>query len=159
WAQTPPRLVWKKRVGPGWSSFTVAGERLFTQEQRGEMEAVVCLSAATGDVLWAHEYPARFSEVIGGPGPRATPTIGDDVLYSLGADGHLTALRPADGTVLWQRELRADADRQPPQWGWAGSPLVLDGLVIVHGGGEGNKGVLAYQADTGELVWSVPSGD
>lgn len=100
WKASPPSLVWKSLIGPGWSSFSVAGNRLFTQEQRGDKEAVVCLDAETGESLWSHEYPGRFWESIGGAGPRATPTIGDNVLYSLGADGQLCALRPQTGEVI-----------------------------------------------------------
>lgn len=159
WAAEPPRLVWKSLIGPGWSSFTVAGDRLFTQEQRGEEEAVVCLSAETGDILWATTYPGRFWEAIGGAGPRATPTIGDNQLFALGADGQLTAMNPVTGEIQWKRNLREDAERQPPMWGWSASPLLVDSLVIVHAGGSGDNGVLAYDAATGERVWGAPSGD
>ncbi len=159
WQASPPKLIWKSLIGPGWSSFSVAGNRLFTQEQRGDKEAVVCLDAETGDHLWSHEYPGRFWESIGGAGPRATPTIGDNQLYTLGADGQLCALRPQTGRVIWERNLKSDAGREPPQWGWSSSPLLIGSLVVVHAGGAGDKGVLAYDAITGEAAWSVASGD
>ncbi len=159
WDTGPPQLVWKSRIGPGWSSFSVAGDRLFTQEQRGEEEAVVCLAADTGRTVWSKTYPGRFWEAIGGAGPRATPTIGNQQLFTLGADGQLFALDPANGDVQWQRSLREDAQRGPPIWGWSASPLFVDPLVIVHAGGKGDKGVLAYDASTGEKVWGAASGD
>lgn len=159
WTASPPHLVWKSKIGPGWSSFTVAANRLFTQEQRGDNEAIVCLNAETGSIQWAHKYPSRFWEAVAGAGPRATPTIGDNALFALGANGHLFCLNPVDGEVRWQRDIKADADCMPPQWGFASSPLLQKGLVIVHAGGSGNNGVLAYDVITGEPRWTAPSGN
>lgn len=159
WKTSPPKLIWKKMIGPGWSSFTVAGKRLFTQEQRGENEAVVCLNADTGDTIWAYEYKSRFTEAIAGAGPRATPTIADEGLFTLGAHGILLRLNPVTGESVWERDLRIDADREPPTWGFSASPLVEAGLVIVHAGGKADKGVLAYDVNNGDLKWSAPSGD
>ena len=159
WKTSPPKEVWRRLIGPGWSSFAIAGDLLFTQEQRGEDETIVCLDATTGEPRWTRTHAARFFEGIGGAGPRGTPTIGDGVLYALGAEGQLAALDPRTGTEVWTRELRQDADRKPPMWGWSSSPLLVDDLVIVHAGGEGDKGLLAYDATTGEPAWSSPSGD
>src|SRR5262249_29650411 len=77
WDTTPPRLLWRQRVGPAWSSVIVVGGRLYTQEQRGEQEAVVCYDSQTGRELWAHRDAARFWETVSGAGPRATPTFAD----------------------------------------------------------------------------------
>lgn len=159
WTADPPRLIWKSRIGPGWSSFTVCGDRLFTQEQRGEKEAVICLNAQTGAELWSHEYTGRFWEAVAGAGPRATPTISDQGLICLGANGNLLCLDPMNGNVRWKRDLQTDSDRKPPQWGFSSSPLVHDGMVVVHAGGSADRGVMAYDATTGEPRWSVPSGD
>lgn len=158
WREQPPELIWKRKVGPGWSSFSVAGNRLYTQEQRGETEAVVCLDAETGDALWEHVYPSRFWESVSGAGPRATPTIGRDGVYAFGADGILMRLDASNGAVVWQRDVKEDAAREPPMWGYAASPLLVDTLVVVHAGGEDEKGLFAYQADDGGIAWSVPSG-
>lgn len=159
WTSSPPREVWRRKIGPGWSSFSVGGQRLFTQEQRGDEEAVVCLSAETGETLWDHTYPSRFWEAIGGAGPRGTPTIADEGLFSLGADGILLCLDPTTGTQKWSRDLKVDAERGPPTWGFSASPLVTDGLVLVHAGGDGDKGLFAYAVADGSVVWSVPSGN
>ena len=159
WQSSPPKEIWKVKTGPGWSSITVFGNRLYTQEQRGDKEAVVCLNAETGRELWAHEYPGRFWEAIAGAGPRATPTICDSGLCSLGANGHLTCLDPVTGAVRWQRDIDKDADCKPPMWGFSASPLCHGGLVVVHAGDATAKGVVvAYDAMTGEPRWSVPSG-
>jgi outer membrane protein assembly factor BamB len=161
WDRQPPRTVWRQPIGLGWSSFAVVGDRLYTQEQRGGEEAVVCYDAATGAQIWIHTDRARFSETLGGDGPRATPTVTNDAVYALGATGLLNCLDPVTGSRLWQREILADAGGgervRNLEWGMAGSPLVWEGRVyVVPGGGKG-QGVIAYEAATGEKVWA--SGD
>jgi len=159
WQAHPPKEVWRREIGPGWSSFAVAGDFVFTQEQRGPEETVVCLDAATGEERWGRGYESRFFESIGGAGPRATPTLAGGKLFALGAEGLLRCLDPLSGEVAWKRDLRAEAKREPPIWGFSSSPLVTDGVVIVHAGGEGDNGVLAFDAGTGEPRWGVPAGD
>ena len=159
WKTAPPKLIWKSPIGPGWSSFTVAGERLFTQEQRGEKEAIICLDATSGSTIWVYEYEGRFWESVAGAGPRATPTIADEGLFSLGANGILTCLNATTGNKVWERDLQVDAKRKPPMWGFSSSPLVTEGVVVVHAGGGDEQGLLAYDAKTGELCWSTASGD
>lgn len=159
WKASPPKLLWQVPIGPAWSSFTVAKYRLFTQEQRGENEAVVCLDAQTGNATWVYEWPSRFWEAVGGAGPRGTPTIADEGLFALGANGALLCLDPTTGKLIWQTDLRKDAAREPPTWGFSASPLVTSGLAIVHAGGKGDLGILAYEVATGQKKWSLPSGD
>lgn len=159
WASHPPKKMWTIPAGPGWSSFSVAGQLLFTQEQRGEMETVVCYAATTGKELWVTGIEARFEDSIGGPGPRATPTIADGDLFVLGASGQLMRIDAKSGEIKWQTDLRDVAKRKPPTWGFSASPLVVGSLVIVHAGGKDNLGTLAFNTDDGKLAWSVPAGD
>jgi hypothetical protein len=142
WQQHPPRELWRHRIGPGWSSFAVVGDRLYTQEQRGQDEAVVCLDAGTGKELWAHEDAARFSESLGGAGPRATPTFHDGKIYALGATGRLNCLDAASGDLKWSHDIVADSGADVPMWGFASSPLVAEGIVMVFAGGPDGKSVL-----------------
>ena len=167
WSKTPEQ-IWKIAVGPGWSSFAVAGDLLFTQEQRGENEAVVCYDSNSGNELWLYEVKTRFEEAIGGPGPRATPTLanvkaadGNDLppLFALGANGTLARIDPTTGSEVWRQELQTVAGRKAPTWGYSSSPLVVDSKVIVHAGGPDDKGTLAFDVETGEVVWSAKSGD
>ncbi|WP_020472660.1 PQQ-binding-like beta-propeller repeat protein [Zavarzinella formosa] len=158
WNVTPPKMVWRRRIGPAWSSIIVVGDRLFTQEQRGGQEAVVCLDAATGRTLWSHEDAARHEDVQGGVGPRATPVFADGRLYSLGSTGLLNCLDATTGERKWTRELAADSGAKIPMWGFSSSPLVVGNLVIVFAGGEGEKTLLAYRTDSGEPAWSAPAG-
>ncbi len=157
WAARPPEQLWKHRVGPGWGSVSIAGGKLFTQEQRGDEEAVVCYDAATGVEVWEYKTPGRFTESIAGPGPRATPTILGGKVYAQGATGKLARLDAATGQQEWLRDLVADGGTLVP-WGFAGSPLVTDGVVIVTANGGGGKGVIAYKADSGEIAWTAGNG-
>jgi outer membrane protein assembly factor BamB len=158
WATAPPRLLWRQRVGPAWSSVIVIGDRLYTQEQRGEREAVVCYHAATGKEVWAHEDTARFWEAVSGAGPRATPTFADGRIYTLGGTGILNCLDAATGQRRWAHDLVAEAGAVAPLWGFSGSPLVADGNVIVFAGGKGDKTLLAYRAESGDPAWAAAGG-
>ena len=159
WDTNPPELLWKIPVGPGWSSFAVAGDYLFTQEQRGPMETVVCYHADTGREIWASGVESRFFDPLGGPGPRATPTLAEGGLFAQSTEGWLMRLAPATGEIVWKQDLRQVADRKPPQWGFSSSPLVTGSVVIVHAGGAGDKGTLAFDIKSGDLRWSAASGD
>jgi outer membrane protein assembly factor BamB len=158
WNASPPNEIWRRPVGPGWSSFAVAGNRLYTQEQRGEDEIVACYDAATGEPVWAHRETIRFWEPMAGTGPRATPTVHAGRVYALGATGILNALDAADGSPVWRRDAADDTGADIPEWGFASSPLIVDDLVIVHTGGGDGKAVVAYELETGEPRWFAPAG-
>jgi len=159
WQAHPPKELWRRQVGPGWSSFAVAGHSLFTQEQRGDNEVIACYDADTGAQKWIHESPVRFWESVAGPGPRATPTLKDGRLFAVGGTGLVHCLNPSTGVVIWQRDLEKDAERKPLTWGFSSSPLVVGDKVIVYAGGADDKGVFAYDIQSGEPRWKVPAGD
>jgi outer membrane protein assembly factor BamB len=154
WKAHPPQ--WRQRVGPAWSSMIVVGDRLFTQEQRGEMETVVCYEAASGKELWVHSDQARFWEAVSGAGPRATPTFANGRIYTLGGTGILNCLDAATGQKRWARDIRAEAEAKTPMWGYSNSPLVVDGKVIAFAGGEAS--LRAYQSESGDPAWTADAG-
>jgi outer membrane protein assembly factor BamB len=158
WKTSPPQLIWRQRVGPAWSSMAVVGDRLYTQEQRGQFEAVVCLDADNGREIWVHEDEVRFFETLAGAGPRATPTFHDGYIYVLGATGILNCLDAATGERKWSHNIADDSGAKVPQWGFVSSPLVARGVVIVFAGGVDDKGLLAYRAKSGDLAWSASAG-
>jgi outer membrane protein assembly factor BamB len=158
WRTAPPRLLWRQRVGPAWSSVIVIGKRLFTQEQRGDEEAVVCYEAGTGKEIWSHTDTYRFWDAVSGAGPRATPTFFGGRIYALGGTGILTCLDAATGKPYWRHDLPAKVAAPTPLWGFSASPLVIDDKVIVFAGGKTEKTLWAYRADSGEPAWSAPAG-
>lgn len=154
WGAKPPVEMWRQPVGPGWSSLAVEGDRLYTQEQRGAEEAVSCYRVGTGKLVWRHVDAARFWESNAGAGPRGTPTLHNGRVYTFGATGILNALDAGDGAVKWSRDVPKDSEAKVPGWGFSSSPLVVDDLVIVAGGGR----LVGYNLVTGEPRWLGPKG-
>ncbi|MEI6240384.1 MAG: PQQ-binding-like beta-propeller repeat protein [Planctomycetia bacterium] len=166
WATRPPRELWRRPIGAGWSGFVTCGDHAVTLEQRGDDEVVACYAVATGEPEWAVSVPARHETVLGGVGPRSTPTIRDGVVYTTGATGLLHAIDGATGRVLWKKDVVADlgidaaAHAAAVAWGRAGSPLVIDDVVVVPGGGPRSAkpefvSLVAYDRATGEQRWTA----
>jgi outer membrane protein assembly factor BamB len=153
WASKPPRLVWRRALGAGWSGFAVSRGIAVTQEQRGEREMVVAYSLADGKPRWAHGDVAHYVSTIAGEGPRATPTIAGGRVFTLGSTGILNCLDLESGKALWRRDIASDNQSPQPDWGRSSSPLVVDELVIVSAGGAAGRALVAYNRDTGEPVW------
>jgi outer membrane protein assembly factor BamB len=154
WATSPPVELWRRPVGPGWSSFAVSGGLVYTQEQRGEFEVVACYNAATGQPVWTHRDAARFYESNAGAGPRGTPAVHDGRVYSFGATGIVNALDTRSGAVVWTRNAASDTGAKVPGWGFSSSPLVLEEVVIVAASGR----LAAYDLATGNPRWRSETG-
>jgi outer membrane protein assembly factor BamB len=152
WSSSPPIELWRRPIGPGWSSFAVRGDLIYTQEQRGEEEIVAAYSMTTGKPVWRHSDPVRFYESNAGPGPRGTPTLGGDRVYAVGATGIVKVLNAANGASVWSRNAVSDTKSQLPDWGIASSPLLIDDLVVVAVSGT----LTAYEAATGKPRWTGP---
>ena len=150
-------VVWRQPIGGGYASFAAADGRLFTIEQRRRQEVVTAYDVDTGRELWAHGWLALFQEIKGGEGPRATPTWADGRVFALGATGELRSLDAATGHLRWQRGILADVAASNLHYAMAASPLVVDGMVVVLPGGQSGRSVIAYSADTGDIVWTALS--
>jgi outer membrane protein assembly factor BamB len=157
WSARPPRLLWRQPIGEGWSGFAVRGGVAVTQEQDGPLERVLACDPRTGRTLWSHDETARYSTVIAGTGPRATPTLHEGRVFVMGATGLLTGLELATGRRLWTRDVLRDNGAALPDWGKSCSPLVVDGRVIVSAGGASGRSLVAYDAESGGRAWSAGS--
>jgi outer membrane protein assembly factor BamB len=153
WTGSPPTQLWRRPVGPGWSSFAVSGDLMYTQEQRGDDEVVACYKATTGQPVWSHKDKARFFESNAGAGPRGTPTLSNGRVFTFGATGILNALDAGSGAVAWSHNVATETGTEVPFWGFSASPLVVGDTVIVAASGQ----LVAYDAASGNRRWLGPS--
>ncbi|KPK83018.1 MAG: hypothetical protein AMJ81_08590 [Phycisphaerae bacterium SM23_33] len=137
-----------------WSAPSIQGERLVVSGRHGDDDVIFCLNADTGKPLWRKSYPAP-GKIDRGSGPRATPCIDGDRVYTFGCMGHLACWGLADGKRLWMRQVEEEGGRRP-EWGHASSPLIYQDKVIVQGGGTAL--VAAFEKMTGKLAWKSMTG-
>jgi outer membrane protein assembly factor BamB len=161
-----PRIVWRTPIAGGYAGPAVAAGRVFVSDYvtsdnvktdnfdrnaSSGSERVLCLHAETGDILWKHEYPAKYT--ISYPaGPRCTPAVEDNRVYSLGAEGNLICLNTQTGDVLWQKNLPQEYATKTAMWGYASHPLVDGDKLICVVGGAGSQTV-AFNKHTGQEIW------
>ena len=166
-----PTVLWRTPIAGGYSGPAVAGGKVYVTdftrqsgdptndpENRAEVkgtERVLCLNAATGAILWKHEYPCDY-KISYPAGPRATPTVAGGKVYALGAEGHLNCLDSEMGKPLWSKDLKKDYQTEAPLWGFAGHPLVDGQKLICLVGGKGSVAV-AFDKDSGREMWKALS--
>ncbi|MCA9183433.1 MAG: PQQ-binding-like beta-propeller repeat protein, partial [Planctomycetales bacterium] len=161
WKTSPPRIAWKVGVGEAWSGFAVQGDVAVTMEQRGEQEWVSAYSVLDGDLLWNANINSKHSNMMGGVGPRSTPTISDNRVYATSAVSRLLCLELATGHELWTQDLLDLAGvtqaefEQEVAWGRSASPLIVDDLIVIPLGGVGDEKhtLIAFDRLLGEERW------
>jgi outer membrane protein assembly factor BamB len=155
WPKDGPRLVWEMKVGEGYSGPVVAGERVVLFHRLGDREVVECLHAATGKPRWKLPYATSYQDQIGkGDGPRSTPVISGDKVYTLGAEGMLHCLELASGHKVWSRQINVDYKVPQNFFGVGTAPLIEGKLLLLNVGGKG-AGIVAFNKDTGKEVWKA----
>lgn len=160
WPSEGPKVLWRQPLTGGYSSMVAAGGRLFTQSKAGNEETVLCLDAVTGKQLWEHRYLSNYDEHPSldqrfKGGPRSTPAVDGDRVYTLGTTGVLSCLEVATGKPLWKADLLRMAGRTCPEFGYCNSPLVLGDLVYVEPGGQGGTSIAALNKRDGSVVWKA----
>jgi outer membrane protein assembly factor BamB len=167
-----PAIRWRTPIGAGYSGPAVAKGRVYVTDrqlakdasnpsnpfQRGEIpgtERVLCLDESSGKILWQHEYDCAYT-VSYPAGPRATPLVSDDKVYTLGAEGQLFCLSTKDGKVVWSKDFKKDYHIPTPLWGFSASPL-LDGKKLICLVGGSNTTAVAFEKDTGKEIWHALS--
>jgi len=138
-----------------WSAPVVQGNRLIVPGRDQKNDLVFCINADTGELIWKGSYQAEAGDSHG-PGSRATPFINENRVYTFGRSGDLVCWQLEDGKLLWHKNVKDDGAVEPT-WGFSTTPLVLDGKVIVQGGGKAL--VMAYDQLTGNLLWKSMEGD
>lgn len=162
WTAAPPKVLWRKSIGPGWSSIAVSNGRLFTQERRGtqtgQREFCVALDAASGTQLWARNLDvAEYSDIsqtdARADGPRSTPTVEGDFVYVSTSQLKLFCLKVADGATVWRRDFQAELGSQNIPWENAASPLLVGDLIYVNSNA-GSRRLMALNKSDGTTAWS-----
>ncbi|MCG8608702.1 PQQ-like beta-propeller repeat protein [bacterium] len=156
WPKEGPPEVWRIPVGEGYSGVSIADGRMFTMFNDDDGEFVGCFDADTGRELWRLRTDRRYTDTWGN-GPRVTPTIQGDRLYTVGARGKVFAMDTKSGRTVWTVDLAADFNCSIPNLGYSNSPLVEDDLIIVCGGGLRENAVLALDRRNGRLIWKAHS--
>ena len=166
WSESPPVELWRRPVGAGWSGFASVNGVAVTLEQREGSQVAVAYGVADGEVLWSNAWQGRFDHLLGGLGPRSTPTVAEGQVILLGAHGRLRSLSGETGQVSWEVDLLEAFGITPEdesgtiQYGRSNSPLVLGDQVIVPVGGptEGPQhGLVSFDLETGNVNWKGPA--
>jgi outer membrane protein assembly factor BamB len=153
WPAEGPPLLWQRAVGAGYSGPVVAGDRLILFHRLGDEEVVECLQASTGKAEWNFRCPTAYQDDLGkGDGPRATPLVSGERVYTLGAEGKLHCLDLKDGKKIWDRDLNTDYQVRKGFFGVGTTPLLEGRRLLVNVGGTG-AGIIALDADNGKEVW------
>ena len=155
WPTAGPRQLWKRELGEGFSAIAVDGGRLYTMYQRGEEEVVIALNATDGVTVWQQAYTAPITvNMSRAPGPRATPLVVGDTVFTAGATGKLHALNARDGEIIWTHDLYETLKGHVQDEYYAASPLAYGDTIIVPVGGAG-RSVMAFNQKTGAIVWQA----
>jgi outer membrane protein assembly factor BamB len=151
WPATGPKRLWSAQVGEGFSAVAIRGGRLYTMGNTGGKDTVYCLATGTGKVLWRFSYPCPPGDH---SGPRATPTLDGNRLYTLSREGHVFCLNATSGARIWGKNLARETGAGTPRWGFASSPLIDGNRVIYNVGTHGT----ALNKVNGRVAWKSGAG-
>lgn len=162
--------LWTVKIGQGYTGPAVAQGKVIVMDritdtptaEGGKLttspgkERVLCLDAEKGTEVWVHEYECEYKKISYGSGPRSTPLVSGDVVYTLGTMGDLKCLSLKDGKPVWAKSFPTDFKAPSPAWGWSAHLLLEGDFVIALVGGE-NQAVVAFDKKTGEKKWAALS--
>jgi outer membrane protein assembly factor BamB len=140
-----PKILWKVDLGRGHSNVAIKDNRLYTMGLKDNRFTVYCLNAETGEEIWQ-----RVTELRGDP--QSTPTIDGKYVYALDKDGILLCLKAKNGRIKWQKDLVREYKTERIPYGFSGSPVIVDDLIILNV----NTAGIAINKNTGDRVWSSP---
>jgi outer membrane protein assembly factor BamB len=154
WPQAGPPVLWKKKVGEGYSAPSVRGDSLVFFHRVGDEEIVECLDPQTGEPRWRFAYPTTFVDPYGyNGGPRCSPVLDERRCFTFGAEGRLSCVDLATGNELWHRDTRRDFDVPQAFFGVGSTPVLHGEKLLVMIGGHPRAGVVAFDAATGKTLW------
>lgn len=153
WPETGPRQLWKRDLGEGYSSIAAESGSLYTMYEKGEQEIVIALDAASGKTLWEYAYHAPITvNMSRAPGPRATPLVTGNLLFTVGATGKLHCLDKRTGKLVWGHDLFTEFKGYVQDEYYSASPLAYKNTIIVPVGAAGGS-IMAFNQKDGAVVW------
>lgn len=152
-----PTLLWEVATGEGYAAPAIVGERLLLYHNLDDVDITECLNAETGKQLWEHKVGNKYRDRYGfANGPRASPTVSDGKVYTLGVTSWLRCLDLETGKQIWERDLATDYGVPQYFFGHGPTPLIVGDRVIMNIGGEKGVCVAAFDKNTGETIWETP---
>jgi outer membrane protein assembly factor BamB len=157
WPVDGPPLLWERTVGEGYGAPVVAKGRLLTFHRIGDEEVIECVNALKGDeVYWKYAYPTQYVDTYGyNGGPRSSPTVHGDHVYTYGAEGVVTCLKFDSGELVWQRPVNKEFNVPQGFFGAGTAPVIEENLLLLNVGGPNGAGVVAFDTATGATVWQA----
>lgn len=152
WEEAEPEVLWRHKVGLGYSSVIEVGGLAYTQGFKDNQNTLFCVEVKSGDIQWTHSYKSSLGDKYFQGGSRSTPTIAKGKIYLQGHEGPLFCLDAKTGNRIWETHLVKDLNGRCPTWGYSGAPLFFNGKVIVQTG-SANGSLVALDANTGKEVW------
>ncbi len=160
WPKVGPSLIWKKEVGQGFSAPVISRGRLIIFHRVANRETVECLEVKTGRQLWTYDYPTAYRDDFGfDEGPRATPTISEERVYTFGAEGNLHCLDLISGKRIWNVDTHQKFGVRKGFFGAACSPLVEGDRVFLSVGGAKGAGLVSFDKSTGQVLWTATNDE
>lgn len=170
--ETGPNVLWRQEIGAGYAGPSVVGEHVFVMDRikdegkggpvengignAGQIaggERVQCLNIKTGEQVWEHTYDCAY-KIAYPTGPRTTPAVDVENVYTLGAMGDLICFKKASGEIVWEKNIAEAYKAKPPVWGYSSHPLVDGDMLLVPVGGEGSA-IVAFDKKTGKELWKA----
>lgn len=145
-----PKKIWESQIYTGYSSMTIANNKVYTMGHKGGKDIIYCLDVDTGKQIWTHSYSAPLTANLYQGGPNATPTVHEGRVYTIGKEGEIFCLGANDGKVLWKKNLKTEMKYPKPEWGYAGSGFIYKDTVIFNAGKNG----IALNLKSGKVKWA-----
>lgn len=156
WPATGLPIRWQRPVGAGFAGPVVSRGQVFLFHREDDEEVLEAFAVEHGDPLWRTAYPTSYRDDFGfDEGPRSVPTVAAGRVFTFGAQGVLQAVDAASGERLWRVDTAERFGVRKGFFGAAGSPLVVDDRVLLNVGGSDDAGIVAFDAATGEVLWTA----
>lgn len=153
WPEQGPRIAWRQNIGTGFSSITVSDGLVYTSGNRENQDTIHCFDETSGEPVWSHTFASPLDDKFFEGGTTSTPTVDGPHLINLSRQGDLKCFNKSNGEIIWATNIAEEADIRVPGWGFSGSPLVQNNLLLLNVGEAG----VAVDRESGAVVWK--SGD